>query len=94
MLKGITDLTQFVAFQYGYCGVALFFRMMLHSYLHLSGQQSVEEEDLFAFFHSMWSLNPSRVTSVFWIVRARLAEDLTDCFYLSFLDQEKLRFTM
>ena len=73
--------------------VALFFRMMLYSYLHIIGQQSVYEEDSFAFFHSMWSFNCSQITSVFWIVRARL-EDLTNCFYLSFWDQEKLHFTM
>ena len=78
LLKDITDLTPFVAFQHGYCGVALFFRMMLHSYLHISGQQSVDEEDSFAFFHPMWSFDCSQVTSVFWIVRARL-EDLTNC---------------
>ena len=74
--------------------VALFFRMMLHSYLHIIGQQSVYEEDSFAFFHWMWSFNCSQITSVFWIVRARLEKDLTDCFHLSFLDQEKLHFTM
>ena len=29
------------------------FSLMLKSYLHIGGQQSVEEEDSFAFFHSM-----------------------------------------
>ena len=49
----VSSLVRFVAFQHGYYGVILFFRLMLKSYLHIGGQQSVEEEDSFAFFHSM-----------------------------------------
>ena len=59
----VSSLVRFVAFQHGYYGVTLFFRLMLKSYLHIGGQQSVEEEDSFAFFHSMRSFNSSEITS-------------------------------